>query len=122
MPPGPRSTHLEILPGDASEGDLLSQAEGGLVFTEASRGQLDPRTGEFSLAFPFGRRIRRGVAAEVVGPCAMRGRVAELLSRVTAIGREARPGGAGWCAKGGQKLPVWATAPSLRLEGVEIAV
>lgn len=122
MPPGPRSTHLEILPGDSAEGDLLSQADGGFVFTEASRGQLDPRSGEFSLTFPFGRRIRRGVAAELVGPCAVRGRVAELLSRVTAIGNQVRPGGAGWCAKGGQKLPVWATAPSLRLEGVEIAV
>ena len=28
--------------------------------------------------------------------------------------------GAGWCAKGGQKLPVWATAPALRLEAVTV--
>jgi hypothetical protein len=51
----------------------------------------------------------------------LRGRVAALLNRVTAIARESRPAGAGWCAKGGQKLPVWATAPALRLEGVEIS-
>jgi predicted Zn-dependent protease len=121
MPPGPRSSHLEILPGGTSEGDLLSQAEGGLVFSEATRGRLDPLSGEFSLSLPFGRRIRRGIAAEVVGPCAIRGRVSEILSRVTAVGEEVRAAGAGWCAKGGQKLPVWATAPSLRLEGVEIA-
>ncbi len=119
-PPGPRSSHLEVLPGTTGEGDLLAEADGGFVFPEAARGQLDPLSGEFSLTFPFGRRIRRGVAAEVVGPCSVRGRVAEILSKVTAVGSVARAGGAGWCAKGGQKLPVWATAPSLRLEGVEI--
>ena len=32
-----------------------------------------------------------------------------------------RPAGAGWCAKGGVKLPVWATAPELRLEGLDFA-
>ena len=62
----------------------------------------------------------RGALAETVGPCVLRGRVADLLTRVAAVGSEARPAGAGWCAKGGQKLPVWATAPALRLEGVEV--
>jgi len=56
----------------------------------------------------------------VVGPCRLSGRVADLLHRVTAVGRETRSAGAGWCAKGGQKMPVWATAPALRLEGVEV--
>jgi hypothetical protein len=51
----------------------------------------------------------------------LRGRVADLLTRVVAVGTEARAAGAGWCAKGGQKLPVWATAPALRLDGVEVA-
>ena len=55
-----------------------------------------------------------------MGPCQLHGRVADLLTRVTAVGSETRSAGAGWCAKGGQKLPVWATAPALRLEGVEI--
>jgi predicted Zn-dependent protease len=121
MPPSPRSSHLEILPGAAGESDLVAEAEGGFQFAEAARGSLDALTGEFVLSLPFGQRIRRGAPAEMVGPCVLRGRVAELLSRVTAIGAETRRAGAGWCAKGGQKLAVWATAPSLRLEGVEIA-
>jgi predicted Zn-dependent protease len=120
LPPGPRSSHLEILPGEASEADLLAGGDEGLWLPEASRGALDPLSGGFSLHFPFARRFRRGALAETVGPCVLRGRVAELLTRVTAVGHEARPAGAGWCAKGGQKMPVWATAPALRLEGVEI--
>lgn len=120
LPPGPRSSHLELLPGDADEAGLLADADEGLWLSEAARGALDPLTGDFVLRLPFARRIRRGGLAEVVGPCVLRGRVADLLTRVTGVGREARPAGAGWCAKGGQKMPVWATAPSLRLEGVEV--
>jgi predicted Zn-dependent protease len=120
LPPGPRSSHLEMLHGEATDDDLLSDADGGLYLQEASRGALDPLSGEFRLHLPFARRIRRGALGDTVGPCVLRGRVADLLTRVAAVGREARPAGAGWCAKGGQKMPVWATAPPLRLEGVEI--
>jgi predicted Zn-dependent protease len=120
LPPGPRSSHLEILPGEASEADLLAGTTEGLFLPEASRGALDPLTGEFALHLPYARRFRRGALAEVVGPCVLRGRVADLLTRVVAVGDQAKPAGAGWCAKGGQKLPVWATAPSLRLEDVEV--
>ena len=120
LPPGPRSSHLEMLHGDATDDDLLSDADGGLYLQEASRGALDPLSGEFRLHLPFARRIRRGALSDTVGPCVLRGRVADLLTRVTAVGKEARPAGAGWCAKGGQKMPVWATAPTVRLEGVEI--
>ena len=120
LPPGPRSTHLELLPGDCAESDLLSQANGGLHLPAASRGGLDELSGEFTLRFPHGRRIRRGALAEPVGACTLRGQVADLLARATAVGRETVAAGAGWCAKGGQKLPVWATAPALRLEGVAV--
>jgi predicted Zn-dependent protease len=120
LPPGPRSTHLELLPGDAAESDLLAQANGGLHLSAASRGGLDALSGEFTLRFPHGRRIRRGALAEPVGACILRGQVADLLTRAIAVGRETVAAGAGWCAKGGQKLPVWATAPALRLEGVAV--
>jgi predicted Zn-dependent protease len=118
--PGPRSTHLELLAGDAAERDLFTAAEGGLYLPAAGRGTLDPASGTFRLAFPFGRRLRGGAPAEAVGPCRLRGRVADLLAAVAGVGRETRPAGAGWCAKGGQRLPVWATAPAVLLAEVEV--
>jgi predicted Zn-dependent protease len=120
LPPVPRSTHLELLPGETGDGDLLAQASGGIYLEAASRGALDPLSGELTLRLPHGRRIRRGALAEPVGACVLRGQVADLLARATAVGRQAVAAGAGWCAKGGQKLPVWATAPALRLEGVTV--
>jgi predicted Zn-dependent protease len=120
LPPGPRSSHLELLAGETSDSDLLAQANGGLYLPAASRGALDPLSGHFSLRLPHARRIRHGALAEPVGACTLRGQVADLLTCVTAVGRVAVPAGAGWCAKGGQKLPVWATAAALRLEGVDV--
>lgn len=118
--PDPRSTHLELPAGDTPSDELTAEAEGGLMVSEASRGRLDPLTGVFRLDVPFARRIRGGVPADPVGPFRLEGTVADLLARITAVGTDVEPGGAGWCAKGGAKLPVWATTPGLRIEGVSI--
>ena len=58
--------------------------------------------------------------AEPVGRCRLRGRVAELLAGISAVGSDVETAGAGWCAKGGQLLPVWARAGSLLLDRVEV--
>ncbi len=119
LPPVPRSNHLEVLPGDQTPEQLIAGGD-GLFLSQAERGALDPLTGEFRLLFPFGRRIRGGELAETVGPCRLEGRVSDLLEMICGIGQQAQAAGAGWCAKGGQKLPVWATTPTLRLEGARL--
>ena len=111
---------MELLPGETDASDLLAEGEGGLFFPLVSRGTLDPLSGEVEIHFPYGRRISNGLAADFVGPCRLRGSVATLLQAVSAVGREQRFAGAGWCAKGGHRLAVWATCPSLRLEGLEV--
>jgi hypothetical protein len=118
--PAPRSYHLELLPGELDADALLADADGGLYLPAATSGDLDPVSGIFRLRFAGGFRLRGGALAEPVGPCRLAGRVADVLAAVVGVGAEARPAGAGWCAKGGQKMPVWATAPALRLEGVEV--
>ena len=120
LPPVPRSTHLELLPGESTVEELLGNARGGLYLAEASRGSLDPLSGRFTLSLPFGRRIGSGGADDFVGPCRLEGTVSELLGAITGIGDDRRSAGAGWCAKGGLKLPVWASTSSLRIEGVEV--
>ncbi len=121
QPPVPRSGHLELVPGEAGLDELLAAAEGGLYVPLATRGRLDPLRGDFTLQIPFARRVRDGAAGDFVAPLRLAGRVAELLDAVSGIGSETRFAGAGWCAKGGQKMPVWATVPALLLEGVSIS-
>ena len=64
----------------------------------------------------------RGELGEAVGPFCLRASVIDLLSGVSLLGNVARPAGAGWCAKGGQALPVWAHAPSMLIEGLEVSL
>jgi PmbA/TldA metallopeptidase C-terminal domain len=119
-PPGPRSSHLELLPGELGPTEINASADGGLYFPEVERGRLDPLTGELTLRFPYGLRLQDQTPGAPVGPCTLRGRIADLLERVTGIGREVRSAGAGWCAKDGLKMPVWASAPEVLFDQLEI--
>ena len=118
--PAPRSTHLELMPGESSLGDLLAGAKGGLYFPEVSSGHLDPISGRFTIFLPYGRRIRRGSPGDLVGPCRMRGTVSTLLGGIDGVGNDVESAGAGWCAKNGLKLPVWASSPSVRIGAAEV--
>jgi predicted Zn-dependent protease len=108
------------VPGEAAREDLFAEAEGGLFLPEAERGYLDSLSGEFILHFPYGYRIRGHAPGPPVGRSVMRAHVTDVLKAVRAVGRDAVAAGAGWCAKGGMKLPVWATAPDLLVTGVRI--
>ena len=118
--PGPRTTHLELLPGDATEGDLFAEAAGGLYIGEFDRGALDPLDGRCVLRAPCGRRIGANGPGEYTGPIEIRSRAVDLLAAVAAVADRPLAGGAGWCAKGGALLPVWARCPSIRLEGLQV--
>jgi predicted Zn-dependent protease len=119
--PAPRSTHLEVVAGKHSREELLALCDGGLWAPFASRGSLDPRTGRFALELPIGRRIQAGVPGEPVGPFRIEGTIPELLGAVVAVGGDVdSESGAGWCAKAGQRVPVWASNPSLALAAVEV--
>lgn len=114
--PAPRSTHLELAPGTTAEAEV--RRGGALYVAEASRGQLDPWSGRFVLEVPCARRD--GPGGEAVGPFRLIGSVGDLLGKIVAVGDSPVSAGAGWCAKGGQKLPVWALTPSILLDGVEV--
>jgi len=118
-PPTPRSSHLVLLPGEAEDEELL--AAGGLWVPEVSRGSLELETGVCRLHVPFGYRIDGAEIGEPVGRFVILGRVAELVAAVEGVGNEPVETGAGWCAKGSRRLPVWATTPAMRLGRVEIA-
>jgi predicted Zn-dependent protease len=120
LAPVPRSTHLELLPGPESREALLEACDQGLLVPELSRGSLDPLSGELRVEFPFARRVEGGLEEGLVGPGALRGSVVGTLARVLAVSNDARPAGAGWCAKGGHRIPVWSTACSLLLERIEV--
>ncbi len=121
-PPVPRSTFLEMLPGEMSLEELLRAAGGGLFLPEASGGQLYPHSGSFSLNFPYARHIRDdGELGAITSACRVRATVSDILGSIRAIGRDVEVAGAGWCAKSGQKFSVFAAAPATLIEPVRTA-
>ncbi len=117
-PPSPRSSHLVLLPGESDAAELL--AGEGLWVPQVSRGRLLVDSGGCRLRAPYGYQFRDGELAGIVGAFKLEGNVAELLDEVEAIGSKSRETGAGWCVKGRQRLPVWATAPAIRLGRVRV--
>jgi predicted Zn-dependent protease len=77
-------------------------------------------SGEFILQFPYGYRLNDGAPGPAVGRSTLSVHVTDVLRAVRAVGRDPVAAGAGWCAKGGMKLPVWATSPELLLADVRI--
>lgn len=107
--------------GSSSLEHLFEGADGGIFIGEVDHGSLDPLLGDCTIGAAHGRRIVGGKLADYIGPLSVHGVVADLLSAVQAVGRDPELGGAGWCAKGGQKLPVWATTPAILLDRATIA-
>jgi len=120
LAPVPRSTHLELLGGTATQDELVTRCGDGLLVEEFSSGSVDPLSGRLRLDFSSGRRIEGGRPGEVVGAGSVVGSAADVLAKVKEVGADRRSAGAGWCAKSGHRLPVWATTPSVLLEQIEV--
>ena len=118
--PAPRVHHLSVLPGSATWEEMLAVADGGWFVPEATSGRVDPNSGVVEIAFGWARRIEDGKVGAVAGPFRLRMHLGELLARVAVFGDTASFSGAGWCAKNGHRLPVWATAPAILLRDIEV--
>ncbi|MEL7060820.1 MAG: metallopeptidase TldD-related protein [Acidobacteriota bacterium] len=121
-PPDPRSSHLELIP-EAEPTLTATPAEAlgdGLIVSRVERGRLDPATGHLRLMIPRAMQVAGGTIVGATGPFAIVGHVAEVLGTIAGTGAEAVASGAGWCAKHGRRLPVWATTPAVFCRGLEI--
>ncbi|MEZ5332936.1 MAG: metallopeptidase TldD-related protein [Thermoanaerobaculia bacterium] len=104
--------------GASSEAELLAAAVG--AFRRRGPRRRSIRTEVDSPRSPRARRVGAGGLEDAVGRFRLAGSVVEVLGAIESIGRDARPAAAGWCAKGGDRLPVWATAGALLLRDVEV--
>ncbi|MEM9406095.1 MAG: metallopeptidase TldD-related protein [Acidobacteriota bacterium] len=116
--PGPRSYHLEVMPGEESPQRLLSSVAEGIYVPLFVKGQLDSVRGTCRLDAPGALQIQNGEISGRLGRCRFQAPAADLLGAVAEVASDAQVTGAGWCAKSDQRLPVWATTPTLLLDAV----
>ena len=114
-PPRPRGSNIVVLPGSASPDELVRRLNNGIWIEELSRGSVELSNGTFRLRFPRARRVRRGRLADELGPGELAGEILPTLKNIEPVlGRESRAcRGFGWCARGGQLVPVQGAAPDL---------
>ncbi|HEY1435048.1 MAG TPA: metallopeptidase TldD-related protein [Thermoanaerobaculia bacterium] len=121
-PPLPRGANVVVAAGSADAEEMLRRLNNGLWIEEFAGGSVEIASGSFRLRFPRARRVRRGRLAEELAGGVL---AAELLPALGAIepvlGREVRACRAfGWCARGGQVVPVGGAAPEMLLRRLTV--
>ena len=83
---------------------------------------MDLAGGTFRLHFPRARRVRRGLLVDELGPGMIAGEIlATLRSIEPVLGRQVRVCRAlGWCARGGQVVPVQGAAPDVLIRRASV--
>ena len=121
-PPSPRGSNIVVAEGGADHDEMLRRLGNGLWIEELSGGSVEVASGTFRLRFPRARRVRRGRFADEVGAGMLAGEILAALGGIEPVfGREALPCRAfGWCARGGQVVPVGGAAPDVLVRRLSV--
>ena len=113
--PLPRGSNTVVSAGAATSEELIRRLGNGLWIEEIGSGTVELSSGRFRLAFPRGRRVRRGPFAVEIGAGFLAGEILPALSAVEPmIGRDVRAcRSLGWCSRAGQVVPVGGEAPDV---------
>lgn len=121
-PPLARSSNVLVAGGHATADEMARRLSNGLWISELGGGSIELPSGKFRLRFPRARRVRRGRLADECGPGILAGDILSTLKAIEpGLGREVRVYRAlGWCARGGQVVPVQGAAPDVLVRGMSV--
>ncbi len=121
-PPLPRGANIVVAPGAADSEELLRRLSNGLWIEEFRGGSVEVASGTFRLRFPRARRVRRGRLADELSAGVLAGEILPALGAIEPVlGREVRACRAfGWCARGGQVVPVGGAAPEILIRRLTV--
>jgi len=120
--PLPRGANLVVSGGSVTREEMSRRLGQGLWIEEVDSGSVELASGAFQLRFPRARRVRRGQLADELGPGVLCGDILSSLKHVEpGLGREPHVYRAlGWCARGGQVVPVQGAAPDVMIRGLSV--
>jgi predicted Zn-dependent protease len=120
--PLPRGSNVVVSPGHATSDEMTRRLQTGLIIEEFDGGSVELASGKFRLRFPRARRVRRGRLADECGDGFLSGEILAVLASIdSALGRDQHPYRAlGWCARGGQVVPVQGAAPDVLVRRVRV--
>jgi len=120
--PRPRGSNVVVAAGSADPEEMLRRLHDGLWIEELAGGSVEIASGRFRLRFPRARRVRRGRLADELSSGVISGELLPALGAVEpAFGRDARACRSfGWCARGGQVVPVGGAAPDVLVRRLHV--
>ena len=83
--PLPRGSNTVVAAGQATTEEMLRRLANGLWIDEITSGSVELASGQWRLAYPHARRVRRGRFADEVGPGILAGEILPTLSAVEPV-------------------------------------
>ncbi|MBU0491759.1 MAG: TldD/PmbA family protein [Chloroflexi bacterium] len=112
-----RMSNTFFQPGDADPDAMIRDLDDGIYLTHASSGMEDPKGWGMQVTCQSAREVRDGqFTGRVFSPVIATGYVPDILTSITAVGRDLKLGG-GNCGKGDKEyVPVSSGGPHLRMK------
>jgi TldD protein len=120
--PLPRMRNTYMLAGDANPEDVIKSVTKGLYVEDVSNGEVKIGEGDFAFYVSQGRMIEGGELTKPVKDVNIMGNGPKMLRNVTMVANDLKlyEGGAGFCGKGGQAVPVSFGLPTCLVKSMTV--
>ena len=119
--PMPRMTNTYMLPGEATQEEIIASVRQGIYAAHFGGGQVDITNGKFVFSASEAYRIEDGKITAPLKGATLIGDGPSVLTRVTAVGNDLRlDEGVGTCGKEGQSVPVGVGLPTLKVNRLTV--
>ncbi len=118
----PRMRNTYMLAGNASPEDVINNVEKGIYVQDVSNGEVKIGEGDFAFYVSQGRMIENGKLTAPIKDINIMGNGPKMLQNVTMVANDLEMfrGGAGFCGKGGQSVPVGFGLPTTLVKSMTV--
>jgi len=120
--PQPRMRNTYMYSGPAEPDEVIKSAKKGIYVQDVSNGQVKIGEGDFAFYVSQGRMIEDGRLTAPIKDINIMGNGPKMLKNVTMVANDLKlsQGGAGWCGKGGQLVPVSFGLPTCLVKSMTV--
>lgn len=120
--PLPRMRNTYMLGGEELPEDVIKKAKNGIYIEDVSNGQVKIGEGDFAFYVSKGRMIENGKLTTPIKDVNIMGNGPKMLANITNVANDLKmdEGGAGYCGKGGQAVPVSFGLPTCLVKSMTV--
>lgn len=118
----PRMRNTYMLPGPATPEEVIGSVQKGIYIKDVSNGQVKIGEGDFAFYVSQGRMIENGKLTAPIKDVNIMGNGPRMLANITMLANDLQMsrGGAGYCGKGSQMVPVGFGLPTCLVQSMTV--